>query len=186
MINETLQNRRYVIAVIMSAVIVLYVLRLFTIQVIESKYKNGADSNAFLKKTQFPPRGLIYDRNHKLMVYNKPAYDIALIMREIHDLDTVSFCNALSIDKAYFINRIEEIKDRRKNPGYSSYTPQLFMSQLGIEDIATIQQSMYKYPGFYIQNRTLREYASPSAAHVLGNVGEVSQRRIDNDDEHTS
>ncbi|MEI6556479.1 MAG: penicillin-binding transpeptidase domain-containing protein [Paludibacter sp.] len=182
MINDALQSRRYVITGIMTAVIVLYVLRLFTIQIIETKYKSGADSNAFLKKTQFPPRGLIYDRNHILMVYNKPAYDIALIMREIRDLDTVSFCKALSIDKRYFINRIAEIKDRRKNPGYSSYTPQLFMSQLNIEDIATIQQSMYKYPGFYIQNRTLREYPFSAAAHVLGSIGEVSQKKIENDD----
>lgn len=182
MINDALQSRRYVIAGIMSAVIVLYVLRLFTIQVIETKYKNGADSNAFLKKTQFPPRGLIYDRNHKLMVYNKPAYDIALIMREIHDLDTLSFCQALNISKDYFVNRIAEIKDHHHNPGYSSYTPQLFMTQLGIEDIATIQQSMYKFPGFYIQNRTLREYAFQSAAHVLGDIGEVSQKKLDDDD----
>lgn len=182
MINDALQGRRYVIAGIMSAVIVLYVLQLFTIQIIDSKYKTGADSNAFLKKTLFPPRGLIYDRKHKLMVYNKPAYDIALIMREIHDLDTAAFCKALSIDKSYFINRIAEIKDRDRNPGYSSYTPQLFMTQLGIEDIATIQQSMYKYPGFYIQNRTLREYAFSSAAHVLGSIGEVSRAKIEADD----
>jgi penicillin-binding protein 2 len=160
----------------------LYVLRLFTIQIIDTKYKNGAESNAFLKKTQFPPRGLIYDRKHTLLVYNKPAYDIALIMREIRDLDTLSFCKALNIDKRAFINRIEEIKDRKKNPNYSSYTPQLFMTQLSTADIATIQQSMYKYPGFYIQNRTLREYAFPFAGHVLGNIGEVSQKKIDNDD----
>jgi len=182
MINDALQSRRYVIAGIMSAVIVLYVLRLFTIQIIDTKYKNGAESNAFLKKTQFPPRGLIYDRKHTLLVYNKPAYDIALIMREIRDLDTLSFCKALNIDKQAFINRIEEIKDRKKNPNYSSYTPQLFMTQLSTADIATIQQSMYKYPGFYIQNRTLREYAFPFAGHVLGNIGEVSQKKIDNDD----
>jgi len=182
MINDTLQNRRYVISIIMSAVIVVYILRLFTIQIIDSKYKNGADSNAFLKKTQFPPRGLIYDRKHTLLVYNKPAYDIAMIMREVHDLDTIAFCTALKIDKPFFINRIAEIKDFKKNPGYSSYTPQLFMTQLGIEDIATIQQSMYKYPGFYIQSRTLREYTFPGSAHVLGSIGEVSQKRIDNDD----
>ena len=182
MINDTLQNRRYVISIIMSAVIVVYILRLFTIQIIDTKYKNGADSNAFLKKTQFPPRGLLYDRKHKLLVYNKPAFDIALIFREIHDLDTLSFCNALNIDKKYFIDRIAEIKDYKKNPGYSSYTPQLFMTQLSIEDIATFQQSMYKYPGFYVQNRTLREYTFPCAAHVLGSIGEVSQTLIDNDD----
>jgi len=182
MINDTLQNRRYVIAIIISAVIGVYILRLFTIQILDSRYKEGAESNAFLKKTQFPPRGLIYDRKHTLLVYNKPAYDIALIMREIRGLDTLAFCKALDIDKQYFIDRIAEIKDRHKNPGYSSYTPQLFMSQLGIEDIATIQQSMYKYPGFYIQNRTLREYAFHSAAHVLGSIGEVSRRKLEADD----
>ena len=182
MINDELQGRRYVIAIIISAVIGLYILQLFSIQIIESKYKDGADSNAFLKKTQFPPRGLIYDRNHTLLVYNKPAYDIALIMREIRNLDTLAFCKALKITKEGFIKRIADVKDRKKNVGYSSYTPQLFMTQLGIEDIATIQQSMYKFPGFYIQNRTLREYAYPIAAHLFGSIGEVSPMKIEADD----
>ena len=186
MINDTLQNRKTVIAIIMTAVIIVYILRLFSIQIIESKYKEGADSNAFLKKTLFPSRGLIYDRNHTLLVYNKPAYDIALIMREIRDLDTLEFCKALNIEKSFFIKRIAEIRDRKKNYGYSSYTPQLFMTQLGIEDIATIQQSMYKFHGFYIQNRTLREYAYPNAAHVLGSIGEVSQSKIEADDYYKS
>ncbi|MDD5186549.1 MAG: penicillin-binding protein 2, partial [Paludibacter sp.] len=167
MINDTLQNRRNVIAIIITVVIIVYILRLFTIQIVESKYKEGAESNAFLKKTLYPSRGLIYDRKHTLLVFNKPAYDIALIMREIRGLDTTAFCQALSIDKEEFINRIADIRDRRKNPGYSSYTPQLFMTQLSTEDIAPIQQSMYKFPGFYIQERTLREYAFPNAAHVL-------------------
>lgn len=181
MINDNLQKRRWILAGFMTAIVVIYIFRLFTLQIIETKYKTGADSNAFLKKTVFPPRGLIYDRNNTLLVYNKPAYDIALIMREIHDLDTLAFCRALNITKPFFIERIAEIKDRKKNLGYSSYTPQVFLTQLGIEDIATIQQYMYKFPGFYIQNRTLREYAFPYAAHVLGNIGEVSRRRIEND-----
>jgi len=182
MINDQLQNRRTIIAIIMSVIIIVYIIRLFSLQILESKYKEGADSNAFLRKTLFPPRGLIYDRNHTLLVYNKPAYDITLIMREIHQLDTLSLCKDLNISKQYFIRRIADIKNRKKNSGYSSYTPQVFMTQLGIEDVATIQQSLYKYPGFYIQNRTLREYAYPNAAHVLGNIGEVSQRRIEMDD----
>lgn len=186
MINDSLQNRHRVITTIITVVIVIYILRLFSIQILESKYKEGADSNAFLKKTLFPPRGLIYDRNGVLLVYNKPAYDITLIIREIHNLDTISFCRSLNLTKEEFINRIAEIKDRRKNLGYSSYTPQIFMTQLDIEDIATFQQSMYKYPGFYIQNRTLREYAYPNAAHVLGNIGEVTQRRIEKDDYYKS
>ncbi|MDO9154183.1 MAG: penicillin-binding transpeptidase domain-containing protein [Paludibacter sp.] len=186
MINDTLQNRRYVIAIIISVVLGIFILRLFSLQIFESKYKEGADSNAFLKKTLFPSRGLIYDRNHTLLVYNKPAYDITLILREIRDLDTLAFCKAMNIDKSYFINRIAEIKDRKKNLGYSSYTPQIFMTQLNIEDIATIQQSMYKFPGFYVQKRTLREYAFSGAAHVLGSIGEVSQKRIENDNYYKS
>ncbi len=181
MINDTLQNRRWVIAAIATVIVVIYILRLFSLQVIETKYKAGAESNAFLRKTIFPPRGLIYDRNKTLLVYNKPAYDIALIMREIRDLDTLSFCNSLNITKEFFIKRMEDIKDRKKNLGYSSFTPQLFMTQLSIEEIATFQQFNYKFPGFYIQNRTLREYAYPYAAHVLGSIGEVSRRTIEND-----
>ncbi len=186
MINDTLQNRRNVIAIIITAVIIVYILRLFTIQIVESKYKEGAESNAFLKKTLYPSRGLIYDRKHTLLVFNKPAYDIALIMREIRGLDTTAFCLALSIDKKEFINRIADIRDRKKNPGYSSYTPQLFMTQLSTEDIAPIQQSMYKFPGFYIQARTLREYAFPNAAHVLGSIGEVSRSKLEADDYYSS
>jgi penicillin-binding protein 2 len=186
MINDTLQNRRFVIAGVITAIVLLYIVRLFSLQILDDRYKEGADSNAFLKKTQYPPRGLIYDRNNTLLVYNKPAYDITLIMREIRDLDTLSFCRALNIDKKFFIKRIAEIKDRKRNYGYSSYTPQVFMTQLSIEDIATIQQSMYKYPGFYIQNRTLREYAFPHAAHVLGSIGEVSQKRIESDSYYKS
>lgn len=186
MINDTLQNRRFVIAGVITAIVLLYIVRLFSLQILDDRYKEGADSNAFLKKTQYPPRGLIYDRNNALLVYNKPAYDITLIMREIRDLDTLAFCRALNIDKKFFIKRIAEIKDRKRNYGYSSYTPQVFMTQLSIEDIATIQQSMYKYPGFYIQNRTLREYAFPHAAHVLGSIGEVSQKRIESDSYYKS
>lgn len=181
MINDTLQNRRWVIAGIISAFVLIYIIRLFSLQVIETKYKTGAESNAFLKKTIFPPRGLIYDRNKTLLVYNKPAYDIAMIMREVKDLDTIAFCNALNITKERYIERIAEIKDTRKNPGYSSYTPQVFITQMSIGDIATIQQFMYKFPGFYIQNRTLREYSFPYAAHVLGSIGEVSRRKIESD-----
>jgi len=140
MINDSLQNRRYVIAGIISVVIALYIIRLFSIQVIETKYKQGAVSNAFLNKTLYPPRGLIYDRNQNLLVYNKPAYDIAVIMREIHDLDTLAFCRALNIDQTFFNKRMAEIKDRKKNLGYSAYTPQLFLTQLDIQDIATISK----------------------------------------------
>lgn len=182
MINDKLQNRRFVITVIITATVAIYILRLFTLQILDSKYKVGAESNAFLRKTIFPPRGLIYDRNDSLLVYNKPSYDIAFINREIKNLDTISFCKDLKITPEFFKQKMAEVKDRSKNAGYSSYTPQIFMTQLSVEDVATIQQSIYKFPGFYIQNRTLREYKYHVAAHVLGNIGEVSRKTIENDE----
>jgi len=182
MINDKFQNRSRVVAAIMISVIVLYILRLFSLQIIEDKYKKGAESNAFLNKTIFPPRGLIYDRNDSLLVYNKPAYDIMFINREIQNFDTVSFCNDLKITKEFFKERIKEIKDRDKNPSYSPLTPQMFMSQLEIQDVAAVQQSMYKYNGFYIQTRTLREYIYSAGGHVLGSIGEVTPKMIEDDD----
>ena len=182
MINDKLQHRGTVIAIIMVTLVVIYILRLFSLQILDDKYKKGAASNAFLNKTIFPPRGLIYDRNDSLLVYNKPAYDIAFINREIQNLDTLSFCNDLNITKEYFDERMKEVKNREKNPSYSSLTPQVFMTQLEIQDVATIQQSMYKYSGFYIQTRTLREYRFAAGGHVLGSIGEVTPKMIENDE----
>ncbi len=182
MINDKLRNRGTVITIIMAVVVVIYILRLFSLQIVETKYKRFADSNAFLNKTIYPPRGLIYDRNDSLLVYNKPAYDITFINREIHGLDTATFCSDLNITLDAFKEKMKEVKDRDKNPGYSSFTPQVFMTQLDIRDIANIQQSMYKYPGFYIQTRTLREYRYNAGAHVLGSIGEVSPKKMEEDD----
>jgi penicillin-binding protein 2 len=156
-----------------------FIVRLLFLQVIDPKYKDFAESNAFLKKTIYPPRGLIFDRNKQLLAYDKPAYDVTLIMREIQNLDTVELCLALNIDTVYFKKRMVEIKKMR---GYSSYTPQQFMTQLSDQEIATFQERLNKFPGFYVQNRTLREYSYSGAAHVLGSIGEVSQKDIEKDD----
>lgn len=179
--NRDLQNRKKIVGLIMFGVVVLYIARLFSLQIIEDKYKRGAESNAFLNRTVYPPRGLMYDRNDSLLVFNKPAYDITFISREIEKLDTTSLCNDLKITKAYFIKRMAEVKNRKKNPGYSSLTPQIFLTQLDVADVATIQQSLYKYKGFSIQTRTLREYRYNVGGHVLGSIGEVSRKDIEKD-----
>ncbi len=146
-------------------------------------FRKSADSNAFLKKIEFPSRGLIYDRNGKLLVYNQPAYDIMVVMNEARDhIDTLDLCQTLGITKEMFINRMNAIKDRNKNPGYSRYTQQTFMTQLDEEDFSVFREKMFRFPGFYIQRRAIRQYQYPYAAHVLGDVAEVSQRDIDEDD----
>lgn len=176
-----LENRRYVIGGSVILLIVIFIIRLFFLQIVDSDYKAWADSNAFLKKTLYPSRGMMYDRNGKLLVYNQPAYDVMLIMREIQPFDTLDFCNILGISKQQFIKRIVDIKNRRLNPGYSSYVPQVFMNQLSAQEYGILQEKLYKFPGFYIQNRTIREYEYPFAAHVLGNIGEVNRKDLEND-----
>jgi len=178
-----LGNRRYVIAGVATLIVVIYILRLFMLQITSDDYKKSADSNAFLKKIEYPARGGIYDRGGKLLVFNQPAYDIMVVMNEARNhIDTLELCQALNITKEEFIKRMETIKDRNKNPGYSRFTQQLFMSQLSEEDFSMFQEKMFRFPGFYIQRRSIRQYQYPFAAHVLGDVAEVSPADIEEDD----
>ena len=178
-----LDKRQYVIGGVAIAVVVIYIIRLFTLQIMSDDYKKNADSNAFLKKVEFPSRGIISDRNGKNLVYNQPSYDIMVIVNEQQSrLDTIEFCKALNITKDYFIRRMRDIQDRSKNPGYSSFTQQLFMSQLSDQEFSVFQEKAYKFPGFYIQRRSIRQYEYPSAALLLGDVAEVSPDDIAEDD----
>ena len=180
--DYNLENRKLVIGGIAIVIVVIYILRLFTIQLLSDDYRKSADSNAFLKQVEFPSRGVIRDRNGKLLVYNQPAYDIMVVMNEEKGhLDTLDFCETLGITKDYFIKRMNDIKDRNKNPGYSRFTQQLFMSQIDDKDFSVFQEKMFRFPGFSIQRRTIRQYEYPYGAHVLGDVGEVSQADIDED-----
>ena len=183
MINDQYYRRRYVISGIAVVIVLTYIIRLFYLQIIDQSTKDQADNNALVKQTIYPSRGLIYDRNGELLVFNQPIYEITMVMRDMgKGWDTISFCNCLNISKEDFDARIVEIKDKRKNKGYSTWTPQIFMSQLKKEDIATLQESLFMFPGIHLRKRTLRDYTYNAAAHVLGSVGEVNQNDLDRDD----
>ena len=180
--DYSLDNRRHVIAGVAIVIVVVYVLRLFQLQITSDDYKKSADSNAFLKKIEYPSRGVINDRNGKLMVYNQPAYDIMVVMNEAKDhLDTLDLCEALNITREEFNMRMANIKDPAKNPGYSRFTQQVFMNQLSDRDFSVFQEKMFHFPGFYVQRRTIRQYQYNMAAHVLGDVAEVSPADIEED-----
>ena len=171
-------NRRYIIAGTVIVLFIIFVIRLFFLQIISDDYKKWADSNAFQRRTLYPSRGVIYDRNGKLLVYNQPSYDVMVIMREVQPFDTIDFCRIVGITRESFDNRIATIKN---NTGYSSYVPQVFMNQLSANEYGVLQEKLHKFPGFYIRNRALREYGCVNAANILGNVAEVSQKDIAND-----
>ena len=183
MSNFNLENRRFVIGGVAVAIVTVYVIRLFTLQLMSDDYKKNADSNAFLKKIEYPSRGVITDRKGNLLVYNQPAYDIMVVMNEESGrLDTTDFCQSLGITKEFFIKRMNDIKDYSKNPGYSRFTQQLFMSQLSNEEFSVFQEKIFRFPGFYVQRRSIRQYQYKYGAHVLGDVAEVSPSDIEDDD----
>lgn len=179
--NLTAEKRKIVIIGIACLIALIFIIQLFNLQILSDDYKDFADSNAFYKKTLYPSRGAIYDRNGKLLVYNQPTYDIVYIPREVTPFDTTDFCRILGISKEQFDKRINDIKNKKLNPGYSSYTLQTFMTQLAVEEYGLFQENLYKFKGFDIQNRALRQYSYSNAAHILGYVAEVNKLQMDND-----
>jgi len=181
--DNGLAYRRFVIAGVAILIVIVYTIRLFMLQITSDDYKKSADSNAFLKKIEYPSRGAILDRTGKLLVYNQPAYDIMVVMNEIKGrLDTLEFCQTLGITRQEFDRRMATIKDRNRNPGYSRFTQQIFMSQLSDKDFSIFQEKMFRFPGFYVQKRSVRQYQYSMGAHVLGDVAEVSPADIEEDD----
>lgn len=180
--NYTYENRKYMIGAIAVVIVLIYIIRLFFLQITTDHYKKNADSNAFLNRIQYPSRGAIYDRTGKLLVYNQPSYDITVIPREIQNLDTADLCLTLHITREQFNERMSRMKNRRLNPGYSVYTHQPFMSQLTPEESGVFQEKLFKFPGFYVERRSVRQYSYASAAHALGDIGQVSRRDIELED----
>ena len=129
--DYNLEKLKYIIGGFIIVITLIYIIRLFDLQVCDSKYKEYADSNAFLRKTQYPSRGLMYDRNGELVVFNQPAYDVMMIPRDVEEFDTLDLCSTLNITREQFDKRIYEMKH---SSGYSSYTPQKFITHLSAQD----------------------------------------------------
>lgn len=176
--DYNLEKRKYVIGGFFVIVALIFILRLFNLQLGDSKYKIYAENNAFLNKTVYPSRGLIYDRNGELMVFNQPAYDVMIIPRDVHDFDTIDFCRTLNITPQQLRKRFDDMKN---TAGYSSFTPQRLITHLSAQDYGRLQEKLYRYPGLFIQKRILRQYSHGTAANVLGNLREVSQADIERD-----
>jgi len=181
-----LEKRKYAISAFIILIVGLYIYRLYSLQLGDNEYKINAESNAFLKRTLYPARGVIYDRNGELIVFNQPAYDLMLIPKDVEAFDTIALCNALGITVEQLRGKWSEMKDPRKNPGYSAYTAQKLISHLSQEDYGRLQEKMYLFPGFYIQKRTIRQYNHNVAANVLGNIREVSATDLGKDDYYRS
>lgn len=172
--KNTLSSRRFVIMGIFITVGIIYIIRLLFLQVFDDSYAQLANRNALRFVTQYPARGLIYDRNGELLVYNELVYDLMVTPRQVKDLDTALLCKLVGITNEQFIARME------KAVKYSTYAPSSFEKQISKEDFGPIQEKLFMFSGFFAQSRTLRYYPRSVAAHALGYVGEVNERMIEN------
>ena len=126
--DYSLEKRKYVIGGFITVIVIIFIIRLFNLQVSDATYKENAESNAFFRKVLYPSRGLIYDRNGRLVVLNQPEYDVMLIPKDLgNHFDTLGLCEVLNISKEELMAKWADMKNPRKKPGYSAYTPQKLM-----------------------------------------------------------
>ena len=180
--SNNLKSRRLLVMGVFIAVGIVYIIRLFSLQVLDKKYKQLADNNALRYMTQYPARGKVYDRNGNLLVFNEAVYDLMVVPRQackvdtLRPIDTLELCNLLNISKEFYIERMAKAKK------HSWVRPSLFVGQVSKEDYARVAEVLYRFPGFYFQTRTLRHYPNTIAAHTLGDIGEVNQNELEKDD----
>lgn len=168
-------SRRLYIQTGMVLIGVVFLIRLFSIQVLDSSYKLAAESNIVQKIVEYPYRGLMFDRNGKLLVYNNPVYDIMVVPKEVADLDTVRFCKLFDIDKAELSKRLLAARK------YSSIKASKIIDQLSPEKFAEVGSYLVDFPGFHVAARTVRGYTTAAAANALGYTGEISKRQLEQD-----
>lgn len=172
-----LENRRFVIIGFFAIVGLIYLARLFYLQVLDESYSIVSSSNSIKRVIEIPFRGQIYDRNGKLIVYNTPVYDLMVTPRKAKVEDTLRFCRVLGIERREFdsLMNVASIYSRNK--------PSIFLRQLSKEDFASIQDVMVDYSGFQFVKSSLRTYTAPTLANTLGYVSEITKKQLDAQEE---
>ncbi len=168
-------NRSLIIRFTFVFIGLIFLIKLFFIQVLDENYQLAAENNVMQRLVEYPYRGLIYDRNHALIVYNSPVYDLMVVPREVSMQDTLRFCEGLSITLEEFNEKLLTAQQ------YSWYKPSTFLKQLSNEDFASVQDLLVDYPGFYIIPRTVRSYPYRGMANALGYIGEISKSSLESD-----
>ena len=171
------KNRKWWILFIFAATTLIYIVRLYNLQVMDEKWDARARANAFRNIVEIPPRGMIFSRTGEKLVDNEISYDLMVVPRNIHfeTLDVDDLCTILEIDTAEFSKRIQQAKQ------YSGFIPSLFMRRLSPQMHAHLTERLYRFKGFYVYPRTVRKYYTTSAAHIFGYIAEVNSEDLAND-----
>lgn len=172
------EGRKEIIQLLVILTGIVFAVKLFFIQVLDSRYAELADSNAILRQVDYPYRGVILDRHGKQIVYNTPEYDVAVITKDVLDFDSARFCEVFQMSREELRKRFKEMKARKE---YSPVKPTLFIDQLSNTDFARVQDRLDEFSGFYILARTTRAYTTPAMANALGYVSEISKDQLAKD-----
>lgn len=172
------EGRKEIVQIVFLLVGIIFIVKLFFIQVLDNRYAELADGNAILRQVEYPFRGLIFDRNGKLIVYNSPEYDLEMVVKDVKNFDSLKFCQVFEISKEELRARFKEMKARKE---YSPFKPTLFINQLSSVDFARVQDYLDEFPGIYVQARTSRSYEAPALANALGYVSEISKENLARD-----
>ena len=175
--QDQFQGRKYIIQGIFIVSAVLLLLKCIQLQLVDTSLREQATANVIQKINLYPSRGLIYDRDTSLLVYNMAIYDLMVTYNQVKDIDVDKFCKLLGITKETYTKNLE--KDFKNNNQYTQSKPFVFLKKISTETYARFQESLYEFPGFYVQLRNVRGYNFNSGAHVLGYIGEVSKKLLD-------
>lgn len=173
--RDQYENRKFVLYAFIVGVGLIFIIRLMFLQIFNDSYKLAAERNTLRNVTIYPPRGLIYDRNGELLVYNGHVFDLMVIPKEIKEFDTLALCKLIGIDKEGFDERLKAAKS------YSWRKASIFEKQISKKQGEYLQEFLISYNGFYLQARTLRNYPMPIAAHAMGYIGETSPKHLEKD-----
>ena len=150
--------------------------RLFYIQIIDEKYKIDASNNSMVYDIIYPTRGIIYDRNGKIIVSNKVTYDILVTPREVQPFDTLMLAEALGVEPDFIRNKMAEYAKNRRRIGYQSV---VMLKQIKPETYMRFAELQYNFPGFRGQARSIRDYPVNAGGNLLGYVSEVDAKYIE-------
>ena len=165
--------RRLLLYIIIITTGFIFIGRLFYLQIVDESFAGLSEDNAIKVVYDYPQRGYIFDRNGELLVSNQPSYDVMAIPRNIKPFDTAEFCSILKLTPEQLSKKLDKAKI------YSPRLPSIIVPQLTKSEYAYLQEKMRKYPGFYIQKRSLRDYQTQNGSNVLGYIAEVNNKIID-------
>ncbi len=154
----------------------ILILKLFSIQIIEDKYKLSAENNTMVYSTIYPTRGIIHDRNGNILVGNRVAYDLMVTPREVAEFDTLALAKVLDVTYEDIKAKMDEYKKNRRKIGYQTV---VMFKKLPPETYMKFAEVAYKFPGFRGQARSIREYPFNAGGNLLGYVSEVNARYME-------